>query len=107
MPFAFFHFGMKAEHMMHVPKIMPEIISHGVLQWLIVWEIMFEGNGEIVERDVHSKKLKIEMVNYLFSNFDKVVLRYIYYSSQSKKNIYLWRLEKNEKNFARFRFSLY
>ena len=67
MPFAFFHFGMKAVHMIHVPKIMPEIISHGVLQWLIIWEIMSEANGEIVDRDVHSKKSKIEMVNYFQS----------------------------------------
>ena len=66
MPFAFFHFGMKAEHMMHVPKIIPEIISHGVLQWLIILEIMFERNGEIVGRDVHTQKSKIEMVNFKF-----------------------------------------
>ena len=91
MPFAFFHFGMKAEHMIHVPKIMPEIISHGVLQWLIVWEIMSEGNGEIVDRDVHSQKSKIEMVNYfqILMLYPKVVLRYIYYSPQSKKSISL------------------
>ena len=77
MPFAFFHFGMKAENILHVPKIMPEIISHGVLQWLIVWEIMSEGNGEIVDRDVHSQISKIEMVNYfpILTLYPKVVFR--------------------------------
>ena len=80
--------------MMHVPKIIPEIISHGVLQWLIILEIMFERNGEIVERDVHTQKSKIEMVNFKFKWY---TLRYIYHSSQSKKNISLEVGEEGKK----------
>ena len=60
MPFAFFHFGLEAKHMIHAA--LPKIRHHGVLQRLIIWEIMSEGNGEIVDRGVHSQKSK--MVNY-------------------------------------------
>ena len=59
MPFAFFHFGIEANCTIHA--LVP-IIRHGVLQRLIIWEIMSEGNGEIVDRGVDSQKSK--MVNY-------------------------------------------
>ena len=60
MPFAFFHFGIEAKRMIRALAL--PIIRHGVLQRLIIWEIMSEGNGEIVDRGVHSQKSK--MVNY-------------------------------------------
>ena len=59
MPFAFFHFGIEAKRMI---RALVPIIRHGVLQRLIIWEIMSEGNGETVDRGVHS--LKSKMVNF-------------------------------------------
>ena len=61
MPFAFFHFGIEAKRMIRALPLALPIIRHGVLQRLIIWEIMSEGNGEIVDRGVHSQKSK--MVN--------------------------------------------
>ena len=61
MPFAFFHFGLEAKRMI---RALVPIIRHGVLQRLIIWEIMSKGNrnGDIVDRGVHFQKSK--MVNY-------------------------------------------
>ena len=56
MPFAFFHFGIKAKLMRRVEA---PIRGHGVLQRLIVWEIMSKGIGEIVERVVHSQEWRL------------------------------------------------
>ena len=53
MPFAFFHFGLEAKRMIRALAL--AIIRHGVLQRLMVWEIMSEGNGDIVDRGVHSQ----------------------------------------------------
>ena len=53
MPFAVFHFGLEAKRM--ILALALAIIRHGVLQRLMVWEIMSEGNGDIVDRGVHSQ----------------------------------------------------